>query len=67
MVQMLFVEWRTGLIENRGFQPQYAVSELSEINSGVMFDGDLYEHWQEEIRSCGNLHERVTTNPRKEG
>lgn len=31
------------LIENHGFQPQYAVSELRKKNSWRMFDARLYE------------------------
>ncbi|CDY42513.1 BnaC06g03450D [Brassica napus] len=32
------------LIENHGYQPQYAVSELDERSFWRMFDADLYEH-----------------------
>ncbi|KAJ6350534.1 hypothetical protein OIU78_006652 [Salix suchowensis] len=47
------------LVENRGFQPQYAVSELNEKKFWRMFDADLYEHCRKKYGSCGNLHERV--------
>ncbi|GMH10911.1 hypothetical protein Nepgr_012752 [Nepenthes gracilis] len=42
------------LIENGGFQPQYAVSELSEKNFWRMFDASLYE-------SCRRKYEAVGT------
>ena len=43
------------LIENRGFQPQYAVSELSEKKFWRMFDGDLYEHCRKKYGAVGTF------------
>ena len=43
------------LIENHGFQPQYAVSELSEKNFWRMFDANLYEHCRRKYRAVGTF------------
>lgn len=43
------------LIENHGFQPQYAVSELTEKNFWRMFDGGLYEHCRRKYRAIGTF------------
>ncbi|KAL0398171.1 UNVERIFIED_CONTAM: Delta(24)-sterol reductase [Sesamum radiatum] len=43
------------LIENHGFQPQYAVSELSEKNFWRMFDADLYEHCRRKYGAVGTF------------
>ncbi|KAH0880229.1 hypothetical protein HID58_067623 [Brassica napus] len=43
------------LIENGGFQPQYAVSELDEKSFWRMFDGDLYEHCRKKYRAVGTF------------
>ncbi|CAN7074335.1 unnamed protein product [Brassica oleracea var. botrytis] len=43
------------LIENHGFQPQYAVSELDEKSFWRMFDGDLYEHCRKKYRAVGTF------------
>ncbi|VFQ98383.1 unnamed protein product [Cuscuta campestris] len=45
-------EW---LIENHGFQPQYAVSELSERSFWRMFDGGLYERCRRKYRAIGTF------------
>nr|WEU38159.1 sterol side chain reductase [Paris polyphylla] len=45
-------EW---LIENNGFQPQYAVSELTEKNFWRMFDGNLYEHCRQKYGAIGTF------------
>nr|UES73131.1 delta24-sterol reductase [Gymnema sylvestre] len=41
------------LIENHGFQPQYAVSELTEKNFWRMFDGGLYEECRRKYKAIG--------------
>lgn len=43
------------LIENHGFQPQYAVSELSEREFWRMFDGSLYNSCREKYRAVGTF------------
>lgn len=43
------------LIENHGFQPQYAVSELSEKNFWRMFDGGLYEECRRKYKAVGTF------------
>ena len=43
------------LIQNHGFQPQYAVSELSEKNFWRMFDGSLYEHCHRKYGAVGTF------------
>ncbi|ERN09462.1 hypothetical protein AMTRI_Chr09g12900 [Amborella trichopoda] len=43
------------LIENHGFQPQYAVSELSERNFWRMFDASLYEHCRRKYGAVGTF------------
>ncbi|PKU75870.1 delta(24)-sterol reductase [Dendrobium catenatum] len=43
------------LIENHGFQPQYAVSELSEKDFWRMFDGSLYEQCRRKYGSVGTF------------
>lgn len=43
------------LIENHGFQPQYAVSELSERDFWRMFDGSLYNSCREKYRAVGTF------------
>ncbi|KAL9267830.1 Delta(24)-sterol reductase-like protein [Drosera capensis] len=43
------------LIENHGFQPQYAVSELSEKNFWRMFDASLYEKCRRKYGSVGTF------------
>lgn len=43
------------LIENHGFQPQYAVSELDEKSFWRMFDADLYEHCRKKYRAVGTF------------
>ncbi|XP_027088891.1 delta(24)-sterol reductase [Coffea arabica] len=43
------------LIENHGFQPQYAVSELTEKNFWRMFDADLYEECRRKYRAVGTF------------
>ncbi|EHA8589221.1 delta(24)-sterol reductase [Cocos nucifera] len=45
-------EW---LIHNHGFQPQYAVSELTEKNFWRMFDGAHYEHCRRKYRAIGTF------------
>lgn len=45
-------EW---LIQNRGFQPQYAVSELTEKNFWRMFDGAHYEHCRRKYGAVGTF------------
>lgn len=43
------------LIENHGYQPQYAVSELSEKNFWRMFDAGLYEHARRKYGAVGTF------------
>ena len=43
------------LIENHGYQPQYAVSELDERSFWRMFDADLYEHCRKKYRAVGTF------------
>lgn len=43
------------LIENHGFQPQYAVSELTERNFWRMFDAGLYEHCRNKYTAVGTF------------
>lgn len=43
------------LIENHGFQPQYAVSELSEKNFWRMFDAGLYENTRRKYGAVGTF------------
>ncbi|XP_073016554.1 delta(24)-sterol reductase-like isoform X2 [Primulina eburnea] len=43
------------LIENHGFQPQYAVSELSEKNFWRMFDAGLYEQCRKKYGAVGTF------------
>lgn len=43
------------LIENHGFQPQYAVSELSEKNFWRMFDPSLYEVCRKKYGAVGTF------------
>ncbi|KAB1206026.1 Delta(24)-sterol reductase [Morella rubra] len=43
------------LIENHGFQPQYAVSELNEKNFWRMFDAELYEQCRKKYGAVGNF------------
>ncbi|KDP47007.1 hypothetical protein JCGZ_10734 [Jatropha curcas] len=43
------------LIENHGFQPQYAVSELSEKNFWRMFDAGLYEQCRRRYGAVGTF------------
>lgn len=43
------------LIENHGFQPQYAVSELTEKNFWRMFDAGLYEHCRRKYKAVGTF------------
>ncbi|KAL0004967.1 hypothetical protein SO802_012528 [Lithocarpus litseifolius] len=43
------------LIENNGFQPQYAVSELSEKNFWRMFDAELYEEARKKYGAVGTF------------
>ncbi|CBI27447.3 unnamed protein product, partial [Vitis vinifera] len=43
------------LIENHGFQPQYAVSELTEKNFWRMFDAGLYEHCRKKYGAVGTF------------
>ncbi|KAL5993478.1 Delta(24)-sterol [Asimina triloba] len=43
------------LIENHGFQPQYAVSELSEKNFWRMFDASLYECCRKKYGAIGTF------------
>ncbi|KAL5721426.1 Delta(24)-sterol reductase [Ranunculus cassubicifolius] len=45
----------TWLIENHGFQPQYAVSELSEQKFWTMFDASLYEHARKKYGAVGTF------------
>ncbi|KAK1272697.1 Delta(24)-sterol reductase [Acorus gramineus] len=45
-------EW---LIQNNGFQPQYAVSELTEKNFWRMFDADLYEYCRKKYGAVGTF------------
>jgi len=43
------------LIENHGYQPQYAVSELSERDFWRMFDASHYEHCRRKYGAVGTL------------
>ncbi|KAK1408760.1 hypothetical protein QVD17_40791 [Tagetes erecta] len=43
------------LIENHGFETQYAVSELSEKDFWRMFDGELYEKCRRKYGAVGNF------------
>ncbi|PIA35465.1 hypothetical protein AQUCO_03500081v1 [Aquilegia coerulea] len=43
------------LIENHGFQPQYAVSELDEKKFWRMFDPSLYEHCRNKYGAVGTF------------
>ncbi|KAI3711107.1 hypothetical protein L2E82_40958 [Cichorium intybus] len=43
------------LIENHGFQPQYAVSELNEKNFWRMFDAGLYEQCRNKYGAVGTF------------
>ncbi|KAK9691385.1 hypothetical protein RND81_09G194000 [Saponaria officinalis] len=43
------------LIENHGFQPQYAVSELNEKDFWRMFDGSLYEKARRRYGAVGTF------------
>ncbi|KAK8921404.1 Delta(24)-sterol reductase [Platanthera zijinensis] len=43
------------LIDNHGFQPQYAVSELTEKNFWRMFDGGLYEQCRRKYGAVGTF------------
>ncbi|KAK9076268.1 hypothetical protein SSX86_004601 [Deinandra increscens subsp. villosa] len=43
------------LIENHGFETQYAVSELSEKDFWRMFDGELYEKCRKKYGAIGNF------------
>ncbi|KAI5671036.1 hypothetical protein M9H77_11400 [Catharanthus roseus] len=43
------------LIENHGFQPQYAVSELTEKNFWRMFDAELYEQCRRKYKAVGTF------------
>nr|GEV49666.1 delta(24)-sterol reductase [Tanacetum cinerariifolium] len=43
------------LIENHGFETQYAVSELSEKDFWKMFDGELYEKCRIKYGAIGNF------------
>lgn len=43
------------LIDNHGFQPQYAVSELNEKNFWRMFDGGLYEQCRRKYGAVGTF------------
>lgn len=43
------------LIENHGFQPQYAVSELTEKSFWRMFDASLYEHCRKKYGAVGTF------------
>lgn len=43
------------LIENHGFETQYAVSELSEKDFWRMFDGELYEKCRRKYGGVGNF------------
>ncbi|XP_057430878.1 delta(24)-sterol reductase-like [Lotus japonicus] len=43
------------LIENHGFQAQYAVSEMSEKSFWRMFDAGLYEHCRRKYRAVGTF------------
>lgn len=45
-------EW---LIQNHGFQPQYAVSELTEKNFWRMFDGSHYEQCRHKYGAVGTF------------
>lgn len=45
-------EWLT---QNHGFQPQYAVSELTERNFWRMFDGAHYEHCRRKYGAIGTF------------
>ncbi|XP_071696090.1 delta(24)-sterol reductase-like [Rutidosis leptorrhynchoides] len=43
------------LIENHGYETQYAVSELSEKDFWKMFNGELYEKCRRKYRAVGNF------------
>ncbi|CAF2054947.1 unnamed protein product [Brassica napus] len=43
------------LIENHGYQPQYAVSELDERSFWRMLDADLYEHCRRKNKAIGTF------------
>lgn len=43
------------LIENHGFQPQYAVSELDEKSFWRMFNGELYEECRKKYKAVGTF------------
>ncbi|GAA0178868.1 reductase [Lithospermum erythrorhizon] len=43
------------MIKNHGFQPQYAVSELSEKNFWRMFDAELYEQCRRKYKAIGTF------------
>lgn len=43
------------LIQNHGFQPQYAVSELTEKNFWRMFDGELYDNCRHKYGAVGTF------------
>nr|AXG64145.1 sterol 24-isomerase [Alkekengi officinarum] len=43
------------LIENHGFQPQYAVTELSEKNFWRMFDATLYQQCRKKYKAIGTF------------
>jgi delta24-sterol reductase len=45
----------TWLIENHGFQPQYAVSELDEKKFWRMFDAGLYENCRQKYGAVGTF------------
>uniref|UniRef100_A0A7N0UKI4 Delta(24)-sterol reductase n=1 Tax=Kalanchoe fedtschenkoi TaxID=63787 RepID=A0A7N0UKI4_KALFE len=45
----------TWLIENHGFQPQYAVSELDERKFWRMFDAELYEQVRKKYGAVGTF------------
>ena len=45
-------EW---MIKNHSFQPQYAVSELSEKNFWRMFDAGLYEQCRRKYNAIGTF------------
>jgi len=43
------------LIQQHGYQAQYAVSELTEKNFWRMFDGSLYEHCRKKYGAAGTF------------
>lgn len=47
-----FEKW---LIQSHGFQPQYAVSELSEKDFWRMFDCELYEECRRKYKAVGTF------------